>query len=91
MYYYRLSTVYLLNPKRRKFDKLMDGLEMYLKEIITRRNELRAKTPELEPEADIREIWLHCWEQGRIQPPGSCYTPSTCLHVHQAPRGITKC
>ena len=31
----------------------MDGLEIYLKEIITRRNELRVKTLELEPEADI--------------------------------------
>jgi len=43
-----------LNPKRRKFDKLMDGLETYLKEIIAKRNELREKTPELEPDDSLK-------------------------------------
>lgn len=46
-----------LNPKRRKFDKLMDGVETYFKDIIAKRNDLRANTPELEPD-DILKVML---------------------------------
>ena len=43
-----------LNPKRRKFDKLMDGLETYFKDIIAKRNDLRDNSPESEPDDSLK-------------------------------------
>jgi len=43
-----------LNPKRRKFDKLYLEFQKGLRVIIAKRNEIREKTPELEPDDSLK-------------------------------------